>query len=143
MSAAKELLVRTHKTAQTGKNTMEKFIPMLKDRDLGALAQIQLDEYNRIFISSEILLRSNGIQPGGITAVSQAVNNMMIDVNMVANKSAPHAAGIMVEAADKGIKDIDIAIAQFGSSASAEAFNLASALRDCLYRNRRELQRYK
>jgi hypothetical protein len=143
MSAAKELLVRTHKTAQTGKNTMEKLIPMLKDRDLGALAQMQLDEYNRIFISSEILLRSNGIQPSGVPAVSQAVSNMMINVNMVANKSAPHAAGIMVEATDKGIKDIDIAIAQFGPSASAEAFNLASTLRDCLYRNRRELQRYK
>ena len=143
MSAAEDLLMRTHKTAEAGKNTMEKLIPMLKDRDLNAVAQIQLDEYNRIFISSEILLRSNGVRPDGVSSVARTVSNMMIDVNMVANKSAPHAAGIMVEATDKGIKDIDIALAQFGSSASAEAFNLASTLRDCLYRNRRELQRFK
>lgn len=143
MSTAEELLIRTHKISQSGKNTMEKLVPMIKDRDLKAVAQVQLDEYNRILMSADILLRSNGAEAQGVSVVEKTVSNMMLDVNMVANKSAPHAAKLMVEGTDHGIKDIDIALAQFGSSSSAEAYNLASTLRDCLYRNRRELQRFK
>jgi hypothetical protein len=37
---------------------------------------------------------------------------------------------------------MDEAISQFGTSASPEAYNLASTLRDFFYRNRRELQRF-
>ena len=67
MSASEQLLVRTHKNAEMGKNTLDKLIPIIKDRDLKALLQIQHDEYNRIFMSAEILLRSDGIEADGVS----------------------------------------------------------------------------
>lgn len=143
MSAAQELLLRVHKTAETGKNTTEKLIPMMKDRGLRAVAQMQLDEYNRICMSSEILLRSGGTEPGGVSAVARVAGNAVLDITMLTNHSVSHAAKLLIDSTDRGIQDIDSALALYGVSASPESFNLASTLRDSLYRNRRELQRFK
>lgn len=143
MSAAQELLLRIHKTAETGKNTTEKLIPMMKDRGLRAVAQMQLDEYHRIFMSSEILLRSNGVEPGGLSAVARVASNAAIDFSMLTDRSASNAAKLLMDTTDRGIQDIDSGLALYGVSASPESFNLASTLRDSLYRNRRELQRFK
>lgn len=143
MSAAEQLLVRTHKNAEMGKNTLEKLIPMIKDRDLQAVLQLQHDEYNRIFMSADILLRSNGVDSNGLSTVMKAMGNMMIDFNTMTNKSTSNVARMVIEGVDRGIKEIDESLTQYGASSSAEAFNLASTLRDFLYRNRRELQRYK
>ncbi len=143
MSAAEQLLTRTQKNAEMGKNTMEKLLPIIQDRDLKAVVQMQHEEYNRIFMSADILLRSNGADVGGVSGVAKMMGNAMIDLNTLTNKSAPHLAGMLIEGTDRGIKEIDEALSQYGASASTEAFNLASTLRDALYRNRRELQKFK
>jgi len=142
MNSAQQLLNCTHKNAEMGKNTMEKLLPMIKDPGLRSVVQLQHDEYTRIFMSAEILLRSGGSDVSGVSAVAKVVGNMMIDINTIASKSAPHIAKMLVEGTDRGIKEIDEAFAQYGVAASTEDHNLASAMRDALYRNRRELQRY-
>ena len=142
MSSAQQLLSCTHKNAEMGKNTMAKLLPMINDPGLKSVVQLQHDEYTRIFMSAEILLRSGGADVNGVSAVAKTMGNIMIDINTLASKSAPHIAEMLVEGTDRGIKEIDEAFTQYGVSASTEAYNLASALRDALYRNRRELQRY-
>lgn len=143
MSAAQDLLLRIHKTAETSKNTTEKLLPVMKDRGLQAIARAQLDEYTRIFMSSEVLLRSSGVEPGGVSAIARVAGNAMLDFNMLTDRSASNAAKLLIDNIDRGIQDIDSALALHGVAASPESFNLASTLRDSLYRSRRELQRYK
>jgi len=143
MGAAEELLVKTRRTSEMGKNTMERLIPMIKDRNLRSLAQIQLNEYSRILMSSEILLQQAGAVTSGTGSSTGSSNSVMLDVSAVAGQAAPRAAAMMVEGTDRGIRDMDVALAQYGTSSSAESYNLAATLRDVLYRNRRELQRYR
>ena len=142
MNSAQQLLTCTHKNAEMGKNTMEKLLPMINDPGFKSVVKIQHDEYTRIFMSAEILLRSGGADVNGISAVAKVVGNMMIDINTITSKSAPHIAKMLVEGTDRSIREVDEAFAQYGVSANTEDYNLASALRDALYRNRRELQRY-
>lgn len=142
MSDALQLLSRTRKSAEMGRLALERVIPMINERDLLATAQIQQNEYTRVMTSADALLRANGADENSISGLAKAASSVMIGLNTLGDKSPGHISQLLLEGTDRAIGEMDAAISHYGASSSPEAYNLASTLRDFLYRNRRELQRF-
>ena len=65
MCANEQLLIAIHKNAERGKNTLDKLLPESKG-EIRAVLEEQLEEYKRIFMAADTLLKSMDGNDGGV-----------------------------------------------------------------------------
>lgn len=142
MNCNEELLVHIHKISEMGKNTLHRLIPIIDDAKFKGVVESSHDEYSRIFMASDTLLKADGGDDSGVSPVSKTMGNVMIGLNSMTDSSVAHLAEMVMKGTDMGIEEIEQALPKLRGHASEEAKNLAECLHKFLLGNKEQLKLY-
>ena len=141
MCANEQLLIAIHKNAEMGKNTLDKLLPESKG-EIRAVLEEQLEEYKRIFMAADTLLKSMDGNDGGVPPMTKVMSDLMIEVQTLSDKTPAHLSEMVLKGIDLGIEEINSALNELQLKAKPETVNLANTLRTFLMRNKETLQRF-
>ncbi len=139
MNANEELLVAIHKNAEMGKTSLEKLAEKCENHNLQELISRHHDEYKRIYLAADTLLKDCEGNDAGVPAAARMMSNMMLDLAAMKDHSTANFADMMLKGTDKGIEEIEEAIEKYGCTVKPEVLNLAKTLRSFLLQNKSEL----
>ncbi len=142
MDYDEKLLIEIHKSADMGRTTLEKLTPHIEDSEFRALVETQREDYNRVFIAAGAKLKAGQNNDPGAPRVALAMGGMMADMRASADNSPSYLADVILRGIDKGIKDINAAVREYGDGATPETMRLAAAFRDHLAKGRKAFERY-
>ena len=141
MTANEQLLVAIHKNAEMGRNTLDKLLPECRGEIRGVIEK-QHDEYRRIFMAADTLLKSMDGKDDGVPAMGKIMSDLMIEMQTLTDKSTPHIAEMVLRGVDMGIQEITDAMEKLRLQAKPETVRLAETLQKALHRNKEILQRF-
>ncbi len=141
MNANEQLLVAIHKNAEMGKNTIDKLLPESRGEIRSVLTK-QLEEYRRIYMSADTLLKSMDGNDSGVPVMTKVMSDMMIEVQTWTDKTPAHLSEMVLKGIDMGIREINSALNELQLKAKPETVNLANTLRTTLMHNKETLQRF-
>ena len=139
MHPNEELLVAIHKNAEMGKTSLEHLREKCENHDLMTLIDRHHEEYKRIYLAADTLLKDCEGNDAGVPAAAKVMSNMMLDVTAMADHSTANFADMMLKGTEKGIEEIEQAILKYGGSVKKEILNLAETLHRFLLQNKSEL----
>ena len=141
MCANEQLLIAIHKNAEMGKNTLDKLLPECKG-EFRSVIETQLEEYKRIFMSADTLLKSMDGDDGGVPAMTKIMSDLMVEMKTMTDKTPAHLADMVLKGIDMGIEELNGALNELQLTAKPETVNLANTLRTALMHNKETLQRF-
>ncbi len=139
MQPNEQLLIAIHQNAEMGKTGLEKLREKCADPALLDLVNAHYEEYKRIYMAADTLLKACEGDDSGAPAAAKLMSGVMLDFAAMKDSSVANFADMMLKGTEKGLKEIDEAIAQFAGTAKTETVNLAETLRAFLLHNKSEL----
>jgi len=137
-----KLLMNIHKNAEMGRATIDRLLDHVTDGAFKGMLASQQEEYSRVFIASDVLLKSVDGDDSGIPAMARVMSDMMIDMKTMLDKSHENMARMVLKGTQMGLDELERDMDAFYDGASKEIQNLANAFYTQLSRNRRALLRY-
>ncbi len=139
MQPNEELLIAIHKNAEMGKNSLGKLREKCEDNALLGIVNEQYEEYKRIYMAADTLLKANEGDDSGVPATAKLMSDMMLDLSAMMDNSTASFADMMLKGTERGIEEIEDAMTKCADGARVEIVNLAETLHKFLLRNKSEL----
>ncbi|NLC78372.1 MAG: hypothetical protein GX683_01410 [Ruminococcaceae bacterium] len=136
------LLIGIHKGAEMGRNTIDKLIGFVEDKVFKGLLESQHDEYNRVYMASDVLIKSMDGDDRGVPPIAKTMGNMMIDIKAGGDNSVSNLAEMVLQGTEKGMEQLSKDMEDYSMGAKEETLNLANAYGEFLERNRHELKKF-
>ena len=136
------LLIGIHKGAEMGRNTIDRLISYVEDKVFKGLLESQHDEYNRVYMASDVLIKSLDGDDRGVPPIAKTMGNMMLDMKAGGDTSIANLAEMVLQGTEKGIEQLSKDMEDYSMGAKEETLNLANAYSEFLERNRHELKKF-
>ncbi|GEM_PF-4101401 len=141
MNNTTELLEAMHKSAEMGKGSLDKLITHIDDPAFKTVIASQAEDYNRIYMSCDALIKGEGGDDRGIPPIAKAMSGMMMDVKGSIDSSTENLAKMALKGTQMGINELDDALRTCPTSDQG-VINLAREFSEMLERNKKALERY-
>ena len=116
MDANIEMLNFIYQNAQMGQNTLNQLLKISEDNKFNKLLGSQFDEYKKIFDKSEQILNRLGKEAKDISARQKITVYIMINFEMLKDKSPSHISQMLIQGSTMGIIDITKKIKEYMSA---------------------------
>lgn len=105
MNGNAELLNFIYQNSQMGTETISHLLEITEDKNFKLQLQEQLEEYEGIRATARDMLISNGYDEKGITAFEKIRTYLMINIQTLKDKTAPHIAEMLIIGSNMGVID--------------------------------------
>ncbi|MDO4566405.1 MAG: hypothetical protein Q4B42_03650 [Oscillospiraceae bacterium] len=139
MCANEQLLIAIHKTAEMGMLSTEKIMEVSRDEALKRALSDSREEYKRIWMSADTLLKASDGDDKGVSGMAKAMTDMNIELTAASGGSTEKLLEKLSKGNERGLEELERALSEFGGGAYEETVNLAGALRSLLIRERADL----
>ena len=141
MNYTTELLEAMHKSAEMGKGSLEKLITHISDPGFKAVIANQADDYNRIYMACDALIKGAGGDDRGVPPIAKTMSGMMMDVKGSIDSSTDHLAEMALKGTQMGINELNDAL-RTCPDVEQGVMNLANEFSEMLEKNKKVLERY-
>ncbi|MEG0750928.1 MAG: hypothetical protein RR998_04205 [Oscillospiraceae bacterium] len=139
MCATEQLLICIHQTAEMGAASIEKLIESSKDETFRKKLADSREQYKRIWLSADTLLKSREGDDRGISGAAKMMSNLNIELATLRDGSTARLMEMLRQGNERGLETLEKAFAEYGADADEEIVNLADVLRKKLLSERREI----
>lgn len=105
MNKNAELLNYIYQNTAMGVNTINQIKEKVKDDRFFKELQYQLDEYQKIHDEAKQILISNGKSEKDLSAMDKIKTYIMVNMNLIADKSVQHISEMLIQGSTMGIID--------------------------------------
>lgn len=105
MNGNAELLNFIYQNSQMGVDTINQLIDITEDEKFKIHLQSELDEYREINTTAKVLLNTNGYDEKGIGALDKMKAYLMINMQIMRDKTASHIAEMLITGSNMGVID--------------------------------------
>jgi len=141
MSEEVEFLQFIYKNAEMGIIGIDNVITKVQNEKFETVLKNQKDEYNRICIEAENILKKYGKQNEEVGVMAKVSTTIMSEMTLLKENTTQVIAKMMIEGTNKGIIEIVEKINAYNNS-DAEIVVLADRLKSTLENNIEELKKF-
>lgn len=127
MTSNAEMLNYIHQNSQMGVDTIRQLVEIVKDEDLNAELNKQLNEYQDIYDKTEELMNNSQEETKGISTVSKIMTYISISMKTLNDKTPSYIAQMLIQGSTMGVIDITKNIKKY-SDIKPEIMDLANKL---------------
>ncbi|MEG1809035.1 MAG: hypothetical protein RR244_04225 [Oscillospiraceae bacterium] len=122
-----------------GAASIEKLIESSKDETFRKKLADSREQYKRIWLSADTLLKSREGDDRGISGAAKMMSNLNIELATLRDGSTARLMEMLRQGNERGLETLEKAFAEYGADADEEIVNLADVLRKKLLSERREI----
>ena len=144
MDGNTEILNFIYQNSQMGIDTLKQLIELTKNsrnEEFKNVLQSQYDEYKKIYIDTEKLIKSRGKDPKDLNTFAKISTYLMINLKTIIDKTPSHISEMLIQGSTMGIIDVTKRINDYGD-ADKEILDLAHRLLQFEKDNQEEFKKF-
>ena len=144
MDGNTEILNFIYQNSQMWIDTLKQLIELTKNsrnEEFKNVLQSQYDEYKKIYIDTEKLIKSRGKDPKDLNTFAKISTYLMINLKTIIDKTPSHISEMLIQGSTMGIIDVTKRINDYGD-ADKEILDLAHRLLQFEKDNQEEFKKF-